>query len=195
MLAWMKNKLLWVFIYIFAGIIGKVWVYVAQPFRAYARSVVYNYHLQNKIPLKRLDERKPKWVPEHSWWVLQDIHGVTSQNGKEITGFVRFKEVNTIQYNVAFWLFWGWLDDDSVNDTTDLKHVLSVKNHEQFAWEAWLLKPFLDRYDPPVKSVLWGNTFDLGNVRGMYPYSHWVATFIWNSRNTAMNFKYKLLNY
>jgi len=177
----------WFFIYVFASLIGKLWIFAVIPFRAQARNVVYNYTLQNGIRLKRLSERFPSET--ESGWRLKDVHGVAPLQGE-----IRRRKVSRLKYLLTVWLVWGWLDDDSNHDTTDLGHVRSVNAGEQFAWEAWLIRPWLRRYDIP-DNVAFGNAFDLGDVRAEHPYYHWVPTFIWNTRNTAMNFKYLLLDY
>lgn len=186
-------KKLWYIIYLILGkILGKVWIFAAIPFRGYARSVVYNYVLQNDLPLKRLRERNPQWDWNRNGWSLDDIHGVSNQAVK-INGYIekRHYRVSKLHFYLVVIFIYGFLDDDSNHDTTDIGYIKTLLSGERKSWHRifnpWLRKMNLD--------VVYGNSFDLGDVRAKYPVFNWAATFVWNDRNTAMNFQYLLFDY
>lgn len=165
-------------------IIGLFWYWFAVWFRAYSRSVVYNYVLENGIDLKRVYERKPKDVGHG--WILRDIHAV----GRN--GFVarRKKPVTKLHFWLVVFLLWGWVDDDSNQDTFD-------KGHNQRYISGDLKNTITGRmfgdllYQANVDST-YGNTFDLGDLRAQSPNFSFPAALIWNTRNTAYNFNYLL---
>ena len=43
--------------------------------------------------------------------------------------------------------------------------------------------------------IMYGNSYDLGDVRAESPFFNLWATYAWNSRNTAMGFQYLWMNY
>lgn len=175
---------------IFTELFGKIWIFPCVPFRAWARNYVYNYVLQNgkREWLTRLWERHP--TDTHSngpGWILKDIHGT----GRE--GFVKWRRVNKTVFYLTVLFVWGWLDDDSNEDTTDKGHILRTLDGA-YPWEIGrFLKPELSKID--WTDVIYGNTFDLGDIREVYEFNNWAATATWNWRNTAMNFQYLFLNY
>ena len=136
-------------------IIGIPLFYIAVPFRAYARSVVYNYVLENKIYLPRLLERKPKF--SSGYYTLSDVHNVNR------LGYIRYRKVSKLQYTLVLWLIWIWVDDDSNHDT------MSGGERE---------------------GLVYGNAFDLGDVRKHFPEFEFVESSKWMLRNTAYNFNY-----
>lgn len=159
-------------------VIGLFWFYPVLPFRRWARSVVYNYTLQNGLYLKRLLERPISKV-EGGWNILP-YHG--TKHG----GYIKYRKVNKFTYLVAFWLVWGWVDDDSNHDTMDKGHTEKVITGEHFGWlPQWLRNC--------CKNIEWkshGNTFDTGDA--LESEFHWLGSTLWLIRNTAYNFKYSL---
>jgi hypothetical protein len=159
---------------------GLVWVFVAIPFRAYTRNYVQNYWLQHNCAPKRLQERSPTW--NGGGWTLMDIHGV----GRP--GFVRHRRVHKAWYYFLVFTIWGWLDDDSNHDTFDAGHIynhyVKVRN-----WKIGALQ-----YNEFVRllssGLIYGNTFDLGDLRARDPHFNFWAVLIWNTRNSAYNFGY-----
>lgn len=144
-------------------IIGIPIFYLVLPFRAYARNRVYNYVLQNDIYLPRLLERK---------WTLDNLSGLYFPQNKsrkvfnlKNDAYIKYKKVSKLEYYFALML-WIWVDDDSNYDT-----------HDGIPEEETPLKPF-------------GNSFDLGDLRGCYPIVNGMKTFRWISRNTFYNFNY-----
>lgn len=144
-------------------IIGVPIFYLVLPFRAYARNRVYNYVLQNDIYLPRLLERK---------WTLDKESGLYFPQNKsrkvfnlKNDAYVKYKKVSKLEYYFALML-WIWVDDDSNYDTHDGKPEEETSR-----------KPF-------------GNTFDLGDLRGDYPVVNSSKTFKWIVRNTFYNFNY-----
>ena len=146
---------------LFAKVFGLVWYWVAVPFRAYARNTVHNYVLGNGVYLNRLEEREPTLVG--SGYQLKDVHHVKDRNDKNIVGFIKYRKVSWLEYQLVFWLLWGWVDDDSNHDT------MSGGQRD---------------------GMVYGNTFDLGDVRGQYPEFEWKESTAWLVRNTAYNFNY-----
>lgn len=191
-----RHPIAFLLIYTIGKVLGLVWVFVAIPFRGYARSVVYNYTLQNKRTIKRLADRMPARTSEG--WVLRDVHGLRERH--DIRGFIRDRKVSRVEYYIVVFLLWGWLDDDSNEDTTDKGYIRSLTHGDggffgdnRSSIKAKLLGRWMRDID--WNKVLYGNTFDLGDVRSQHPFCNWAATFAWNSRNTAMNFKYMFLDY
>ena len=180
-------------IYLVAGIIGKVWVFAAIPFRRFARNYVYNYVLDRARHdlLSRLWQRHPLGGVT-TYWLMSTENTIHPSLGTD--GAIHRVKTNTLVFWLVVIFIWGWLDDDSVHDTTDLNHIRSLKEGKQFAWETKLIQPWFNKYEVPT-DVEFGATFDLGDERADPPYYNWVATFLWNFRNTAMNFKYLLLEY
>ena len=179
-----------------------IWILLTYRFRAYARNVVYNYVLQHE--LNGLDGRK-KWLGR-LWerlpvktiasldtkrgWILQGhlVHPIKR------FGFLEYRKVSKLEFYLVVWLIWGWLDDDSNQDTTDIPHCDQVAHDWKQWWKPWILiaVPFIRNLP---KDIVYGNSFDLGDVRGKHPYFNFWATWVWNFRNTAMNFKYLFLDY
>ena len=190
----------WVFLG-FAKVWGMGWVFVAIPFRAYARSVVYNYVLQNdkREWLKRLWERKPERYEEQIsteydvvWldgWLLKaennHIHKIVWD------GYIQYRKVNKLQFYLVVFFLWSFLDDDSNEDTTDKGHIQRLIDQPK-KWD--ICGRLVRRWCEPVETV-YGNSFDLGDVRAEHPYFQWANTFVWNCRNTSMNFKYLWMDY
>lgn len=189
------KKLAYILYLIICKPLGRFWIFFVLPFRGYARNVVYNYVLQNDLPLKRLRERSPKWVGSAvtpiMFWSLEDIHGLSSYPQK-LRGFIKFRRVNKLQFYLVVFLIWGWLDDDSNQDTTDTGYIRTLITGERKSWHSifnrWLVKIDLDK-------VVYGNAFDLGDVRAQYPFFNWAATWCWTDRNSAMNFEYLFFGY
>lgn len=144
------------FLKVFGKIFGIVWYYVAVPFRAYSRNVVYNYVLQNNIYLPRLLEREPTF--ENGFYELKNIRKI------KLDGFIEYRKISKIEYYLVLWLLWVWVDDDSNYDTYD---GIRNENHDMF-----------------------GNAFDLGDVRGLYPMFNFKRASLWNIRNAMYNFNY-----
>jgi len=134
--------------------------------------------------LGRLWERNPTMAQEHGW-MLNDIHG-TGRNG-----YIAKRNVNTFMFYIIVFLIYGWLDSDSNEDTTDKGHIQRIIDNPG-KWDIW--GRLFRRWLKPVDTV-YGNTFDLGDIRAEYPYFHWANTAVWNCRNTAMNFKYLWYEY
>ena len=142
-------------------IIGVPMFYLLLPFRAYARNRVYNYVLQNNIYLKRLEERDYK--------LDNGVYYPTNISKKNFKlkndGYIKYKKVSFLEYCLALFI-WVWFDDDSNYDT-----------HNGDEIEETIDKPF-------------GNTFDLGDLRGQYPIVDGMKTFKWICRNTFYNANY-----
>ncbi len=151
---------------LFCKVFGLFWYWIALPFRAYARNRVYNYVLQNDLHLPRLSERKPqlsKWHDDILRYFLSDIHKVQERNDITIRGYIKYRKVSWIEFQFCFWFIWGWVDDDSNHDTMSGGYI---------------------------KGKIYGNTFDLGDVRGLYPEFELKESWAWVVRNTAYNFNY-----
>ena len=141
--------------------VGIVWWWAAVPFRKYARNTVYNYCIP-RGKLKRLQERHPELKDDN--WLLQDVHNTG------MVGHVKRRKVSAVEYWLVVLLIWGWLDDDSNNDTYSASHV-----KRNFPWLT-------------VRDRQYGNAFDLGD-RQLADF-HWLASWLWTCRNTAYNFSY-----
>lgn len=150
---------------LFAKVFGLAWFFVALPFRGYARNAVYNYVLQNKLHLPRLMEREPEWDEDKRVWLLKDIHGIHAHNDIAIVGSITYRKISKLEYLFVFWFLWGWLDDDANHDTMN-----GFKR----------------------EGMVYGNTFDLGDARSLYPQFELKESWAWLARNTAYNFNYML---
>lgn len=172
---------------LFRKVFGLVWFYVALPFRRWARNVVYNYTLQNELYLKRLLERPISELGQHEYlgksfygWKIAPYHD--TNHG----GYIEYKRVNKLTYLFAFWVIWGWVDDDSNHDTMDKGFTENVVRGEHFGF----LPQWLRGYCADIKWKAHGNTFDTGDA--LDSEFHWLASTLWLVRNTAYNFKYSL---
>ncbi len=176
--------LLWT---VFRKVFGLVWYYVAVPFRAYARNVVYNYVLQNKLYLKRLLERPITPIHRNEMFKPILLYVIEPYHGTE-GGAIAFRRVSWLEYHLVYWTIWGWLDDDSNRDTFDQGYNRTVITGERLAFLPEFIRKSLARANE--KYTFFGNSFDLGDVRAEYPsFDFWSST-LWNIRNTAYNFKY-----
>ena len=188
------KKLAYIIYLIFGKTLGRFWIFAALPFRGYARSVVYNYVLQNEtsVKIKRLMERFPRWNWEKDGWDLTDVHGLS--NHHNLRGFIeaRDRRVSKLQFYLVVFLIWGWLDDDSNQDTTDTGYIKTLLSGERKSWHL-IFNPALRKID--LDSAVYGNAFDLGDVRAEHPFFNWAATFVWADRNSAMNFQYLMWGY
>lgn len=164
--------------------VGRFMVFPAIKKRAEYRSVVYNWVLQKQTPFKRLAERSPTW--DGKGWKL------TSKSHPGVTGYVEFKSVTKWQFIKAF-MMWIWLDDDSVNDTTDLGYVDTlVSGERKDNLTAKLFRSELSKIN--TKLFPKANAFDKGDE--LYPFYDRAATIVWTSlRNSAMNLQYYWTNY
>ena len=160
-------------------------VYLAIPFRSYIRNVVYNYHLENRVLLKRLFERNPKLSNDGSRWIL-DNHGHGNKDG-----YVIRRKIPWMLYYLVLPL-WLLLDDDANQDTYDAGFNKTIISGERKKWMPLFIKKKLSK---GVKlsdmTPLFGNAFDLGDARSEQPlYEFWSVLF-WSLRNPAYNFNYK----
>ena len=142
-------------------VVGVPMFYLLLPFRAYARNRVYNYVLQNNVYLKRLEKRDYKL--DNGVYYPTNISKKSFKLKKD--GYIKYKKVSFLEYCLALFI-WVWFDDDSNYDTHDGNESLET-----------LDKPF-------------GNTFDLGDLRGQYPIVDMKKTFYWICRNSFYNFNY-----
>jgi len=172
--------------------IGLVAIWWAIPFRAYARSVVYNYVLENNKTnqLSRLWQRDPKefQFEGHGYWRLHDIVHNVGKNG-----YIKYRKVNKFQFWFILITVWIWLDDDSNHDTTDLGYIESWYTGERKnSRGAPLVRKLIGntKYGP-----VFGNSFDLGDIRAEHPYFNFWCTFFWNLRNLSMNYQYMFRGY
>ena len=140
----------------FRKVFGLVWYFAVVPFRGYARNVVHNYVLQNDIYLPRLLERPI--IKEQSRYIIQPYHGTQG-------GYIKYRYIYWLEYQLVFWLLWGWVDDDSNHDTMS---------------------------GGKIDGMYFGNAFDLGDKRAKYPEFKFKESTKWLCRNTAYNFKYSL---
>lgn len=185
------KKLAYILYLIICKPLGRFWIFFALPFRGYARNVVYNYVLQNGLPLKRLREREPRLLPDVSGWALRDIHGLANQPEK-LHGFIAYRKVTKLQFYLVVFLIWGWLDDDSNQDTTDTGYIRTLITGERKSWHT-IFNPILRKID--MGKVVYGCAFDLGDVRAQHPFQNWASTWVWTDRNSAMCFQYLFFGY
>ena len=169
---------------LFRKIFGLVWYWAVVPFRKYARSVVQNYALQGNISLKRLAERHPVKIPMLEAWELQDVHNV----GRK--GIVHKRKVSAIEFWIVVFLLWGWVDDDTNNDTFDAGHLNRYLTGDLEG--SIMTKLFRKQMQKAVDTATYGNTFDLGDLRADTPNFAFIPALIWNTRNTGYNFQYLL---
>jgi len=177
---------------IFAKVFGLVWYWFVVPFRAYSRSVVHSYALDpsNDVRIKRLDERNPEWSELLKGWYLTPL----PQHDVKIVhrGFVKYRKVSKLHFWLVVFLLWGWVDDDSNHDTFDTGHNDRYLSGD-LKWHPMTLL-FRFELEEANRKATYGNAFDIGDYRADYPNFSIPAALIWNTRNTAYNFNYLLLN-
>ncbi len=78
-------------------------------------------------------------------------------------GYINYRKVNKLEYYLVLWLLWIWVDDDSNHDTMSGKYI---------------------------NGKVYGNSFDLGDLRAKYPEFEFKKSSLWLIRNTAYNFNY-----
>lgn len=139
--------------------------HLVRPFRKYARNVVYNYVLQNDVYLKRLLERKPKYIDGY--------YEITNIRGTKDTGVIKYRKISWIEYNLVVRLIWIWLDDDSNYDTTDLTFASKVAQWLHFTWLPKFIVNKVTKEVELMKADQFGNSFDLGDNKKerFYPVS------------------------
>lgn len=160
-------------------VLGLVWYFVAVPFRGYARNVIYNYVLQNDIYLKRLLERPIEEVVDG--WVINPYHNTEG-------GYILERDITWLEYQLVYWFIWGWLDDDSNQDTYAEGYNTTLINRERIKWLPRFIINALKKTN--ADATVFGNSFDLGDRRSDYPAFSFWASYLWTIRNTAYNFKY-----
>lgn len=161
-------------------VFGLFWFWIVCPFRGYARNVVYNYKLQNGLWLKRLNERNPK--------LYGGKYHLTG--GRTQTGKINYRKISKLEYLFVYWFIWGWLDDDSNYDTCDLGFIQKVITGEHKSWMGKPFKDLLKQHAQIMEASVFGNSFELGDIRAQSPVLLSVSTLFWLMRNTAYNFKY-----
>lgn len=156
-------------------------LFLAFFLRHYSRNTVYNYVMQNNIYLPRLMERNPILLWEV--YELQNIRGINAY------GFFAYRKINIIEYYLALWLLWIWVDDDCNYDTTDLTYAENIANGKKISWLPDFIKDKIAKEVFLIKTRgQFGNAFDLGdNLQAEY-YS--ISSTLWYIRNTAYNFNY-----
>lgn len=164
---------------VFRKVFGLVWYFVAVPFRGYARNVVYNYALENNVYIKRLLERP--LTRTRIDWQIAPFHGSEG-------GYIKDNIITACEYYFVYWFIWGWLDDDSNQDTYAEGYNTTLINRERLTWLPEFIINSLKKTND--KSVLFGNTFDIGDKRAEHPAFSFWASCLWTVRNTAYNFKY-----
>lgn len=164
---------------VFRKVFGLVWYYFVVPFRSYARNVVYNYVLQNGTYLRRLLERHPHISADNTHYIIDPYHGAEG-------GIIKYRKISKVEYYLVFWLIWGWVDDDSNNDTYDRGYIESIVKRERMTW---LPEWFVSKLKVELQEESqFGNSFDLGDSR--VPDFRPLSATLWNIRNTAYNFQY-----
>ena len=178
-----------------AKLVGRVWIFVALPFRAYARNYVYNCVLQGVVKwrIKRLDERE--YTDNGDYWMAFNVH-----DGHDVYGHIKRRKVNKIMFYIIVFLIWGWLDDDANQDTSDEGFCETITSGKRKINPYTPTDIIVRLWSPTLKDIDWskvryGNSFDLGDIRALNPFFHFIATMAWNNRNTAMNFQYLFNNY
>ena len=144
-------------------IIGVPMFYLLLPFRSYARNRVYSYVLQNDIYLPRLIERN--WTLDNETMCYFPQNKSRKVFNLKNDAYIKYKKVSKLEYYFALSM-WIWFDDDSNYDT-----------HDGNESEETIIKPF-------------GNTWDLGDLRGKYSIVDMKKTFYWICRNSFYNFNY-----
>jgi len=158
-------------------------IFLVIPFRQYLRNTVYNYHLNNSLILKRLQERNP--ILKDGFWIL---HGNTHSSEN---GVVKQKDISKIRYYFAL-VFWLLLDDDCNEDTYSKGFNKTIVTGKRKKWMPKFIKSKLETAIKTAdKTPIKGNSFDLGDKREIFPLYDFWSTFWWTLRNPAYNFNYK----
>ena len=163
--------------HVLSKLIGYVWFFVAVPFRRYANNVVFNYVLQNGIYLKRLRERFLTSICINTYPLVISGWEIESKHCEE-KGFIHYRKISWLEYQLVYWFIWGFLDADANDDTFDISRVEEL--HKESNLYEFLLRG--------CQRKQYGNAFDLGDCRA--DNFHFFATMFWNTRNTAQNFLY-----
>lgn len=147
--------------------------------------------------MKRLYERNPApW--EYGWALLREnnpVHG----NELDRDGWIAYiPNVSKLQFWWWFITVWMWFDDDANGDTCDYggynrpDHISRLLEKKVEWWN--VCERIAKKHCTPIKGIVFGNTLDLGNIRGPYAgtdnsyYQGWNM-WVWNCRNTTMNLK------
>lgn len=169
--------------HIFGKIVGLFYFFVAILFRKYSRNSMYNYILENKIYLKRLNERPISELGNHTFegkefygYIIAPFHHTTKG------GYIVYRKVSKLEFILNFIFIWSWLDDDANEDTFSAGHNQTYYSGERKFWFP------LSWFKCPVAE--YGNTFDLGDYRGDNSAFCFWGSFLWNVRNTFQNAKY-----
>ena len=157
-------------------------IFLAIPLRQVLNNIVFNYHLENDIPLKRLNERSPKRV--YKGWELTNKHSKSN-------GFIMRNHVSLFAYFLALPL-WLLLDADCNEDTFDKGFDETIISKKRKPWMPnFIVKRLIKDVSKADNSDIIGNTFDLGDRRASSPLYGFWSTFWWTLRNPAYNFNYK----
>lgn len=166
---------------LFRKVFGLVWYWIAVPFREYANNTVFNYALSNptKLYIPRLLERTITKTGDR--YILSPHSGSAG-------GYIAIRNVSWIEFQMVFWLIWGWLDSDATSDTFDKGHNTTIINKERQSWmPEFIIKRLIIAN---TKCSVYGNSFDLGDKRADNPCFCFWSALLWNTRNTAYNFAY-----
>jgi hypothetical protein len=172
---------------LFRKIFGLLWYYMAVWFLPYSTNVVFNYSLQNNLFLKRLLERNPKYDKKIGGYILDGTwHKHDGVEPK--VGFIKYRKISWIEYQLVYWMLWGWVDNDSNYDTMDCGYNDTILNGERMTWMPDFLLHQLRKETAEARLTPFGNRFDLGDRR-VFVFKPLSST-LWLIRNTAYNFSY-----
>jgi len=79
-----------------------------------------------------------------------------------------YRKVSWIEYRLAYYGIWQWLDDDSNYDTWCPVYNRTIVDGERMTWLPKFIKDSLQK-DIDTKTATYGNAFDLGDKRAEDP--------------------------
>jgi len=165
-------------------IIGVPVTLIVAPFRGWANNVVFNYALQNKdVYIKRLSERPITLNQISGNWDIGPYHGTDG-------GYIRYRKISKIEYIIAYWCVFGWMDQDSNYDTFCNTYNQTIIDGERMTWLPQYIIDRLTEDNEVCRNTIYGNTFDLGDKRADYSVFRFWSVLLWSIRNTAYGFKY-----
>lgn len=164
---------------LFTKVVGVPVFYMVLPFRHWARNRVYNYIIQNDIYSEDMKASNPVLLGDR--YILRP-----TRRPVDAQGYVMYKKVSWIEFQLAFWLVWIWVDDGSNHDTVDERFTGYWATGEQKTWLPEFVRKQIQREYDSFKQF--GSAWELGDARVSEVYL--VSTLLWIMRNTAYNLNY-----
>ena len=150
---------------LFIKVLSPLWYWVIIPYRARARSVVYNYVCKHNVYVKDIYRKGC-------------LNNLTKHN------------VNILQYMFYKWFVWIWINDratyDTFSHTTIWGYVIRNK-HSKNPITKYIHDKLIHIDYNKLKQ---GSAFILGSIRSSYPVDNFIAQSVYMSETSDSNFDY-----